>query len=201
MIDKSRQMKLPFEGLSLMDHAINTALVVSNVALQKNDHAGLITFAEKIDTILKANNRTLQLRSILDALYNQEESAQEANYELLYKLLQRSIRSRSMIILFSNIESRHTLNRIKGILKQLGSFHLLLVVFFENTELADFANNRAADVTDAYLLSAANRLNDEKQLLTQELNQYGVHTVLTRPEDLTINTLNKYLEFKARGLI
>lgn len=201
VIDKSRQMKLPFKGLSLMDHAINTALVVSNVALQKNDRAGLITFAEKIDTILKANNRTLQLRSILDALYNEKESTQEANFELLYKLMQRSVRNRSMIILFTNLESKHTLNRIKGILKRLGSFHLLLVVFFENTELADYANNSADDITDAYLLSAANRMNDEKKLLIHELNQFGVHTVLTRPEDLTINTLNKYLEFKARGLI
>ena len=201
IIDKSRQMKLPFEGLSLMDHAINTALVVSNVALQKNDRAGLITFADKIDTILKAENRTRQLRSILESLYNQKESAQEANFELLYKLMQRSVRNRSMIILFSNLESRHTLNRIKGILKRLGSFHLLLVVFFENTELADYANNAASDITDTYLLSAANHMNDEKQLLIQELNQFGVHTVLTRPEDLTINTLNKYLEFKARGLI
>ena len=201
IIDKSRQMKLPFDDLSLMDHAINTSLVISNVALQKNDRAGLITFSDKIDTILKAENRTLQLRKILDSLYNQQESIQEANFELLYKMLKSVVRTRSMLILFTNLESRHTLNRIKGILKRLGSFHLLLVVFFENTELADYGNERAEDLSDAYLKSAALRMNDEKRLLIQELNQYGVHTVLTRPEDLTINTLNKYLEFKARGLI
>jgi N-acetylmuramoyl-L-alanine amidase len=50
-------------------------------------------------------------------------------------------------------------------------------------------------------MSAALRMNDEKKYLIQELQQHGVHTILTRPEDLSINTLNKYLEFKARGMI
>jgi uncharacterized protein (DUF58 family) len=201
LIDKSRQMRLPFQGLSLMDYAINTSLVISNVALQKKDRAGLITFADKIETILKADNRTLQLRAILESLYNQRESQLEANYELLYKTLKNAVRTRSLLILFSNIESRHTLERIKPILKRIGSFHLLVVVFFENTELADFGTGRAEDLADAYLMSAALRMNDEKKYLIQELNQNGIHTLLTRPEDLSINTLNKYLEFKARGMI
>ena len=201
LIDKSRQMRLPFEGLSLMDYAINTSLVITNVALQKKDRAGLITFADKIETILKADNRTQQLRAILESLYNQRESQLEANYELLYKTLKNAVRTRSLLILFSNIESRHTLERIKPILKRIGSFHLLVVVFFENTELADFGTGRAEDLADAYLMSAALRMNDEKKYLIQELNQNGIHTLLTRPEDLSINTLNKYLEFKARGMI
>jgi uncharacterized protein (DUF58 family) len=201
IIDKSRQMRLPFARLSLMDYAINTTLVISNVALQKKDRAGLITFAERIETTIKADNRALQLRRILESLYNQQESQLEANYELLYKSLKNMARTRSLIILFSNIESRQTLDRLKPILKRIASFHLLVVVFFENTELADYGNNQAQDLTDAYLMSAALRMNDEKKYLIQELQQHGVHTILTRPEDLSINTLNKYLEFKARGMI
>jgi uncharacterized protein (DUF58 family) len=201
IIDKSRQMRLPFDGLSLLDYAINASLVISNVALQKKDRAGLITFAEKMETTLKADNRTLQLRRILESLYNQKESLLEANYELLYKLLKNVARTRSLIVLFSNIESRQTLERIKPILKRISSFHLLVVVFFENTELADYGHQQAEDLTDTYLMSTALRMNDEKKYLIQELNQHGVHTILTRPEDLTINTLNKYLEFKARGMI
>jgi len=201
VIDKSRQMRLPFNGLSLMDYAINSSLVISNVALQKKDRAGLITFADTIETVLKADNRTLQLRRILDALYNQNESLQEANFELLYKMLKNVVRTRSLIILFTNLESKNSMVRIKPILKRLASFHLLLVVFFENTELTDFGAASAEDLTDAYLQSAALQMNDTKIYLTQELKQHGVHTIFTRPEDLSINTLNKYLEFKARGLI
>ena len=37
--------------------------------------------------------------------------------------------------------------------------------------------------------------------MQKELQQYGVQTILTKPEQLTINTINKYLEIKARGLL
>ena len=40
VIDKSRAMKMPFEGLSLLDYAINASLVLSSVALLKEDKAG-----------------------------------------------------------------------------------------------------------------------------------------------------------------
>jgi len=201
LIDKSRQMRLPFEGMSLLDYAINTSLVISNVALQKRDRAGLITFADGIDTVIKADNRMTQLRSILEALYTADESMQEANFELLYKVLKNVVRTRSLIILFTNIESRQTLERIKPILKRISSFHLLLVIFFENTELTDYYSQPVESITDTYLRGAAMRTNDEKRFLIQDLQHNGIYTALSRPEDLTITALNKYLEFKARGLI
>ena len=37
--------------------------------------------------------------------------------------------------------------------------------------------------------------------MVQKLNQYGIQATLTKPQDLTINTINKYLELKSRGLI
>ncbi|MEM6865175.1 MAG: DUF58 domain-containing protein, partial [Bacteroidota bacterium] len=41
----------------------------------------------------------------------------------------------------------------------------------------------------------------EKKLIVNELRKHGIQTILTKPEDLTINTINKYLEVKARGMI
>jgi N-acetylmuramoyl-L-alanine amidase len=38
-------------------------------------------------------------------------------------------------------------------------------------------------------------------VIAKELRQNGIQTILTRPEDLSINTINKYLELKARGVI
>ena len=54
LIDKGRTMQMPFEGLSLLDYAINTSLVISNIALIKEDKAGLITFSNKISTDRKS---------------------------------------------------------------------------------------------------------------------------------------------------
>jgi hypothetical protein len=84
VIDKSRVMKMPFEGLSLMDYAINSCLAISNIALKKYDRAGLITFSDKIGATVKADSKAKQLNKLLDALYKEQERPVEANYELLY---------------------------------------------------------------------------------------------------------------------
>ena len=38
-------------------------------------------------------------------------------------------------------------------------------------------------------------------VMGQVLKNHGIQYIKTRPEDLSINTINKYLELKARGLI
>ena len=57
IIDKGRVMKMPFEGLSLLDYAINASLGFKQCCLTKQDKAGLITFSEKIGALLPASQQ------------------------------------------------------------------------------------------------------------------------------------------------
>jgi uncharacterized protein (DUF58 family) len=201
VIDKSRAMRMPFEEMSLLDYAINASLAISNIALLKYDRVGLLTFSDKIGTYLKAERKRNQLKLILEGLYRQKERALEANYELLYQASRNMIRNRSMILLFTNFESMYALERAMPVLRRLNRFHLLVVVFFENTELIDYMDKNAQTVEDIYSKTIARKLQNEKQLMVQELKHYGIHSILTTPKDLSINTINKYLAFKSRGLI
>lgn len=201
IIDKSRSMRMPFNGLSLMDYAINTSLAISNIALQKYDKAGLITFSDKIGTTLKADRRANQLNKILNALYNEKERDLEANYEILYHVARKLINGRSLLILYTNFESMYALDRVLPILRRINNLHLLVTVFFENTEIKDFVKEEVETVQDVYTQTVAQKFIAEKAAMIQKLKQYGIQAVLTRPEDLSINTINKYLELKSRGLI
>ena len=201
VIDKSRIMKMPFDGLSLMDYAINTTLVMSNIALQKHDKAGLITFSDKIGTSLKADRRAGQLNKILQSLYREQEGKLEANYELLYQAIRRMISGRSLLILFTNFESVYGLERVLPILRRLNAVHLLVVVFFENAEIKLLSQKSVSGIEDIYQQTIARKFLSEKEQLVQKLQQYGIQTILTAPEDLSINTINKYLELKSRRMI
>ncbi len=201
IIDKSRSMKLPFNDLSLLDHAINTSLVISNIALQKHDKAGLMTFSDKIGTTIKADRKANQLNQILTALYREKERPLEANYELLYRGVRNLVRGRSLILLYTNFESLYAAERVLPILRRISNLHLLVVVFFENTEILDFAQKDCDNTEDIYLQALAQKFIAEKRQIVHKLNQYGIQAVLTRPEELSVNTINKYLELKSRGLI
>jgi uncharacterized protein (DUF58 family) len=198
VIDKGRVMKMPFDGLSLLDYAINATLVLSRVALIRQDKAGLLTFSDQIGTFLPAGRKGVQMRNILEILYNQQTRWQETDYERLYALVRTRITQRSLIVLFTNFESLSGLERQMPFIRAIAKKHLLLVVFFENTGLQQVTQTTAEDIEGVYLKTIAEKFAYEKRLIVKELNQHGIATILTAPENLTVQTVNKYLEIKAR---
>ncbi|HNR20139.1 MAG TPA: DUF58 domain-containing protein [Bacteroidia bacterium] len=201
IIDKSRSMKMPFNGLSLLDYSINSSLAMSNIILQKGDKAGLITFSNKIDSMLSADRKRMQLNKIMELLYKQKESVSEASFELLFTTVKARINNRSLLLFYTNFESRYAMERVLSFLRMLNKLHLLVVIFFENTELKNLKETKADTLRDIYFTTIGMKLHDEKTLILQQLKQYGIQTILTSPENLSINTINKYVELKSRGMI
>lgn len=201
VIDKGRLMKMPFGGLTLLDYAINSTLVLANVCLQKQDKIGLITFANKMGSLLAADRKPIQRENILQLLYNQQTAFLESDYEMLYLQIRSRIKQRSLIVLYSNFESLSGLNRQLGYLRSIARHHLLMVVFFENTELHKLTKTEAKDIEDVYIKTIAEKFEFEKRLIVKELKKHGILSILTPPEKLTINAVNKYLELKARQAI
>ena len=201
VIDKSRVMKMPFDGLSLLDYSINASLVLTNVALLKQDRAGLITFSDQLGTFLPADKKASQMQSVLEVLHKQKTRYLESDFEKLYSCIRARITQRSLIVLFTNFESLSGLQRQLPYLRKIAQHHLLLVVFFENTELRQFINKDAADIETIYTKTIAEKFAFEKRQIVKEMQQYGILSILTAPKNVTVNALNKYLELKARQAI
>jgi uncharacterized protein (DUF58 family) len=201
LIDKGRVMRSPFEGLTLLDYAINASLVLSNIALMKQDRAGILTFSDHIGQLVPADRRSGHMLKILEVLYRQKTRFLETDYESLYTSVRAHIRQRSLLLLFTNFETVSAMQRQLPYLRRLAKDHLLLVIFFENTELRSLLNKPAADTEAIYLKTIGEKFAFEKKQIVKELAQYGIQTILTTPQNLTANTVNKYLELKARGMI
>ncbi|GAA4448099.1 DUF58 domain-containing protein [Nibrella saemangeumensis] len=201
LIDKGRMMKSPFEGLTLLDYGINASLVLSNIALLKQDRAGILTFSDRIGQLLPAERRPGHMLKILELLYRQKTRFLESDYEALYATVRTHIRQRSLLLLFTNFETVNALHRQLPFLRRLAKDHLLLVIFFENTELAALLHKPATKTEEVYQKTIAEKFAHEKKQIVKELQQYGIQTILTAPRNLTANTVNKYLELKARGMI
>lgn len=198
IINKGRVMKMPFGGMTLLDHAINASLVLSNVALVKQDKAGLITFAQNLDAFIQADKKTTQMNLLLETLYKQQTQFLESDFEKLFSVIRNRITNRSLLILFTNFESVESLQREMPALKRMARYHLLLVVFFENTELKELTERKVHKLEDIYIKTIAEKFAYEKRLMVKELHKNGVLSILTTPENLTVNTVNKYLELKTR---
>ncbi|WP_424198189.1 DUF58 domain-containing protein [Algibacter sp.] len=201
IIDKGRIMKMPFDGLSLLDYAINATLVISNVVLKKHDKAGMLSFSKRIKNVVIAERRSSQMQLILEALYNVKTDFFESDFSRLYASIKRHITHRSLILMYTNFETLDGLERQLPYLKAISKSHLLVVIFFKNTELNSLIKNKAETIEQVYDKVIAEKFAFEKRLIVNELKKYGIHSILTTPEQLTIDTINKYLEINARGLL
>lgn len=201
IIDVGRVMQMPFEGLSLLDYSINAALAFSNIALKKKDKIGMLTFADKIENYVPANSKKTHLNTLLETLYGINTNFLVSDFNRLYAHSKRKITQRSLLMLYTNFEHITSLKRQLPYLRALAKSHLLVVIFFENTELDELANKSTNKLTEIYEKTIAQEFIYNKQLMVKELEKNGIQTVLTKPKDLSVNTINKYLEIKAKGLL
>lgn len=201
VIDTGRVMKMPFSGVSLLDYAINSSLAFSNVALQKKDKVGLISFSNTIGNLLPATAKKTQLNQILEKLYNIKTEFPDSDFGFLYTNINRQINHRSLLMIYTNFEHMNALKRQLPYLKALTKKHIVVVIFFENTELEKVIKHTTENVSEIAHRIIAEDFYLEKKLMAKTLQQHGIQTVLTRPEELTVNTINKYLEIKARGML
>jgi uncharacterized protein (DUF58 family) len=201
VIDKGRLMKLPFDGLSLLDYSINATLALSNIAIRKDDKAGLITFADKMSTIVPADKRKSQMNLLMESLYHQKTHYLESNYELLYTTIRAKVNQRSLMILYTNFESLSSMQRNLKYFQAIAKNHILIVVFFVNTEMKTLIDKKADNLEEVYTKAIAEKFDYEKKQIVKELQRHGISAILTTPAGLTTEVINKYLEIKARGII
>jgi len=201
VIDTGRVMKMPFEGLHLLDYAINTSLVISNIVLLKDDKAGLMTLSNNGTSFLAPQKKRTHIRRIQEQLYNITPNFLESDYRRLRVSLKKQVKSRSLLLFYTNFESLSSMKRQLPSLRAIASDHLLVVIFFENTELRSLLERDPETVEEIYTKTVAESFMYEKRQIVKSLNHYGIQTILTPPKELSVNAINKYLELKARGIL
>ena len=201
LIDKGRLMQQAFKGMTLLDYAINASLVLSYVAIHRQDKAGLVTFADKFDSFVKAESNTLQMKRIMDCLYNQQTTFGESDYSMLCPNINKLVGKRSLLILYTNFTDFGALRRQLTYLRMLNRRHRLLVVFFDDPELHEFATSPQKSEVEYFEHVIAEKMIYDRRLIVSTLRQNGIYSLLTTPDHLSVNVINKYIEMKTRQLL
>ena len=201
IVDKSRTMKMPFEGMTLLDYAINASLVMADVSLRKGDKSGLLTFEDRIDEFVKAGNRNLQLHQLMEALYRQKTSFKEPDVAAVYNFVRSNVNQRSLLLFFTNYESIHSLNRQLKYLQLINREHLLLVIYFRNTEVDALLRDKASNVREIYDQAIAYQMYGEKIQIKDALRKAGILSLYTTPQNLNVDVINKYIEVKTKRML
>lgn len=201
LIDKGRVMQQTFAGMTLLDYAINASLVLSYVAVRREDKAGLVTFADRFETFVPASRREGQMTLLSDSLYKERTVFGETDFSALCAHLGRQVTKRSLLVLYTNFSTLVEVHRRLAYLQNLARRHCLLVVFFEDEDLRDYAASDSRSMEDYYQHVIAEKFIYEKRQIVSLLRRHGILSLLTSPTRLTPDLINRYIEIKNRQMI
>ncbi len=197
IIDKGRLMKGQFNGLSLLDHAINATLMLAWVALRRGDRFGLLTYAERLGDVLPPVRGHVQFRQVMELLYRQETGFPDSSAEVPAIRIRKGIGPRSLLVHFTHFETYNAYRRQAPWLYAMGRKHLLLVVFFENPALQALHHQAPANAEEIAVRAVADQFAFERDRIVEDLRQHGILALKSLPGELSVDVMNRYLALKA----
>lgn len=195
-VDTGRGMLSRSEGLSRLDHSIQSALALAQVAVDKGDQVGLVVFGNTIKAYLKPAKGMAQMEKIIHALYSLEAEFYESDYRELVSHLGIYQRKRALICLFTHIGDEERGKDLAAVLGPLRKKHGLLLVSLQNPGLKGLVGAPVENLQHVYTKAAAlYRLKTERNA-GHILAGLGIPSISAVPQDLTLEVIHRYIAMK-----
>ena len=205
VIDCGTAMQRTFNALSLQDHAINASLLVSYSALEReSDCIGVCSYGPKGIGFLPPRAGKPQFNSIMQQLYALDTEYGESDIEQLCLVIDRNVKRRSLIFLYTEIPTISVLERQLQFFKRISTRNCLVIVNCLDHELEGMAERYIEEKQKSRTHSLcvestlAKDMVNQKQLIADTLQQNGIYCLSIHPESLSFGILSKYIELKAK---
>jgi uncharacterized protein (DUF58 family) len=201
LLDCGRLMTNQSSGLSLLDHSLNAALLLSYVALRQGDSVGLIAFADRVLSFVPPRGGMKQMNQLLHASFNRFPELVESRYDDAFLYLNSHCKKRSLVVLVTNVIDEVNAHQVESYLRNVRGRHLPLGVILRDRRLFDAADREPASDEQLFEAAAASEILTWRHQVLRDLEHRGVLTLDVFPEDMTAPLVNSYLDIKARQLL
>ncbi len=201
LLDCGRMMTNVHHGMSLVDYALNSVLMLSYVALNQGDAVGMLCFSDRIHTYVPPAGGKKQMNRILHAGFNQFPSLVQSRFDNAFLYLSNHCRRRSLVVLISNVIDQVNADQIQNYMGNLVGAHLPLTILLRDRRVFDAADNPAPDANVLYRSAAASQLLLWRHQVLHRLKATGSLVLDVFPDEMTAKLVNQYLEIKARHML
>lgn len=201
LLDCGRMMTNERGGLSLLDHALNAALMMAYVALHQGDSVGMLCFSDAVHAYIPPRGGKQQMNRMIQAGYDQFPRLVESRYDQAFLYLSNHCKRRSLVVMATHLIDEVNAGQITDYLGNISGRHLPVGLLLRDRQMFDAADHPEGDRMHLLRAGAAAEILVWRQQVIQDLRHRGVLVVDTFPEDLTASLVNQYLEVKAKHLL
>jgi uncharacterized protein (DUF58 family) len=201
LVDCGRLMTNQASGISLLDHSLNAALMLSYVALRQGDSVGMICFSDKVLSFVPPRGGMNQMNQLLHASFDRFPELVESRYDDAFLYLHTHCKKRSLVVLITNVIDEVNSHQIQSYLGNVVGQHLPLGVLLRDHHLFDAADREPRSEEQLFQGAAAAEILSWRHQVLRDLEHTGVLSLDVFPEDMTAPLVNSYLNIKARHLL
>ncbi|WP_147866661.1 DUF58 domain-containing protein [Stieleria maiorica] len=201
LLDCGRMMTNTRDGYTLLDHAMNAALMMAYVALHQGDSVGMLCFSDSVHAFIPPHGGKSQMNRLIHACFDQFPRMVESRYDQAFLYLRNHCKRRSLVVLATNIIDEVNAAAVTDYLGNINGQHLPMGVILRDRTLYDAADHPDGDEMNLYRAAAAADILIWRDQVLKDLEHRGVLMVDTFPDELTAPLVNQYLEIKAKHLL
>jgi uncharacterized protein (DUF58 family) len=200
VLDAGRTMASTLGELTKLDHAVNTALMLSYVATAKGDEVGILGYSDEIRSFLPARRGRRQFLRVTEALRRLEVTTTESDPRAAFEFLRARAARRALVVLFTDLVDIDASRALVTAVTRLAGNNLVLCCVLADPRLAELARDAPASTAAAYERTVAQTVLEDRARVLAVLRQRGIHTVDVPSDRLTVAVIQRYLELKKRFL-
>ncbi len=201
VLDAGRLLRARVGRLNKLDHSVNAALSLAQVALYSGDRVALLAYDRKLQQRVAPGRGNLHLRELIEALSEVHAVPSEADHLLATNAVLSSQNRRSLIVWLTDFAETAATPEVIECTAAIAHRHLVLFGVMAQTELRSLVAARPETITDMYRYSAAVEIVNRRDLLLRQLRQQGAMVLESAPAGLSTALANQYLQVKERSLL
>lgn len=195
-----RDSSSPF-AQSKLDHAVNAALSLSQIASQHGDRVGLLAYGRSIQQSLAPGRGPQHLRRVVETLAHVRTESVEADHARAARTLLQKQTRRSLVVWITDFAETPVTPDVIQYAAQLAKRNLVLFAAISQPDLAVIARAAVQSETEMFRQTAALEIVSRRDLLLRNLRQTGVLALDLVPGGVTASIVNEYLRIKDRNML
>jgi uncharacterized protein (DUF58 family) len=201
LIDCGRLMGTDAGAGTKLDRAVDAALMLGRVALERGDRCGVGLFDDQVLGYLPPISGPHALRAITDCVHNVQSRWRESNFGAMFALLQVRQPKRSLVIVLSDIVDPDTSERLRTALAALARRHVVIFTALKTPLLWETARTAIDSMRDVARKAVVMRLLRERERALHLVDRAGIHVLDVEPSRLTVPLVNHYIDLRERNVL
>lgn len=200
-LDVGRHMIAEVEGVTKLDHVLDSMLMLLNAANVAGDQIGLLMFSDMVHRYVPPKKGRAQIGTIINAVYDVHAEPVQPDYQRAFTYLDSRWKRRSLIVVFTDAEDEAQAADLLQGMGRVARKHVVVLVRVSDPRLREILRSPITNYDQILEAASVNWYLHERKAAESAVTRAGVRSVEAEPEELAKALLASYQEIKARSLI